>query len=53
MICMKLVEYIAPVGVDGRRRVQHERVVGFAHRDLMHPDGRKEKIDLLSTDLNI
>lgn len=78
---MKIVEYVAPLGVDGRRRIRHERVEGkvvafmvqyeifvndrwhpvvrydtshgFAHRDLMHPDGRKEKMDLLSPDLNI
>jgi len=78
---MRLVEYVAPLGMDGRRRVRHERVEGkivafvvqyeifveekwravvrydtshgFAHRDIMHPDGRKEKLDLLSTDLNI
>ena len=78
---MKEVEYVAPLGFDGRRRIRHERIEGkivrfmvqyeilvkgqwhpvvrydtshgFAHRDLMHPDGRKEKTDLLSKDLNI
>jgi hypothetical protein len=78
---MKRVEYVSPLGFDGRRRIRHERVGGkvvrftvqyeiflkgewhplvrydnshgFAHRDLMHPDGRKEKTDLLSKDLNI
>ena len=78
---VKEVEYVAPLGSDGRRRIRHERIEGkivrfmvqyeifvkgqwhpvvrydtshgFAHRDLMHPDGSKEKTDLLSTDLNI
>jgi len=78
---MKLIEYVAPLGFDGRRRVRHTRskgkvsefmvqyeifvrdkwhpVVrydtshGYAHKDLMHADGRKEKTSLLFTDLNI
>jgi hypothetical protein len=78
---MKLVEYVAPLGFDGRRRVRHTRsegkvtefmvqyeilvrgkwrpVVrydtshGYAHRDLMHADGRKEKVELLLRNLNI
>ena len=78
---MKLIEYVAPLGFDGRRRVRHTRsegkvtefmvqyeifvrdewhpVVrydtshGYAHRDLIHPDGRKEKTKLLFRDLNI
>ncbi|MFH1953982.1 MAG: hypothetical protein ABIL06_20485 [Pseudomonadota bacterium] len=78
---MKQVEYVAPLGYDGRRRIRHERIEGkvvrfmvqyeilvkgqwhpvvrydtshgFAHRDLMHPDGRKEKTNLLLKDLNI
>jgi len=77
---VKRVEYLAPLGFNGRRRTRHERIEGkvvrftvqyeifvqgqwcpvvrydtahgFAHRDLMHPDGRKEKTDLLSKDLN-
>ena len=78
---MKLVEYVAPLGFDGRRRVRHTRsegkisefmvqyeifvrgkwhpVVrydtshGYAHKDLMHADGRKEKVELLLRNLNI
>jgi hypothetical protein len=78
---MRKVEYVAPLGVNGRRRVRHERTEskvvrftvqyeilvkgqwypvvrydtahGFAHRDLIHADGRKEKMNLLSNDLNI
>ncbi len=78
---MNLIEYVAPLGFDGRRRVRHTRskdkvtefmvqyeifirdkwhpVVrydtshGYTHKDLMHADGRKEKTNLLFTDLNI
>lgn len=32
--------------------VRYDTAHGFAHRDLMHPDGRKEKTDMLSEDLN-
>ena len=77
----RVVEYVAALGFDGRRRIRHERIEGkvirfmvqyeilvnrqwhpvvrydnyhgFGHMDLMHPDGRKEKTDLLSKDLNI
>ncbi len=77
---MKRVEYVAPLGFDGRRRIRHERIEGkvvqfmvqyevlvkgqwlpvvrydtshgFVHRDLMHPDGSKEKTDMLSKDFN-
>jgi len=78
---MKKVEYVVPLGFDGRRRVCHERIEGkiirfmvqyeilvkgqwhpvvrydtshgFAHRDIMYPDGRKDKANMLSKDLNI
>ena len=78
---MKQVEYVAPLGHDGRRRTRHESYEGkvtrfmvqyeilakgkwhpvvrydishgYAHRDLIHPDGRKEKTELLSKDLNV
>jgi len=78
---MKVVEYVAPLGFDGRRRVRHTRFEGkvtefmvqyeifvkgkwyevvrydtshgYAHRDLMHADGRKEKVEMLFKDLNI
>jgi hypothetical protein len=81
MMNIKQVEYVAPLGVDGRRRIRRERIEGevvqfvvqyeifakgqwhpvvrydtshgFAHMDLMHADGRKEKTDLLLTDLNL
>jgi len=78
---MKLVEYVTPLGFDGRRRVRHTRSEGkvaefmvqyeiivkgkwcpivrydtshgYAHRDLIHADGRKEKTEFLSGGLNI
>ena len=78
---MRAVEYLVPLGIDGRRRVrlakirgkitefmvQYELFVegkwhevvrydtshGYAHRDLIHADGRKEKLELFFRDLNI
>jgi len=78
---MRVVEYVAPLGIDGRRRVRHTRFEGkitefmvqyeifvkgkwyevvrydtshgYAHRDLIHADGRKEKVEMLFNDLNI
>ena len=33
--------------------VRYDTSHGYAHKDLMHADGRKEKTHLLFTDLNI
>ena len=33
--------------------VRYDTSHGYAHKDLMYADGRKEKISLLFTDLNI
>ena len=78
---MRAVEYLGPLGIDGRRRVRHAKIRGkitefmvqyelfvegkwhevvrydtshgYAHRDLIHADGRKEKLELFFRDLNI
>jgi hypothetical protein len=33
--------------------VRYDTSHGYAHRDLMHADGRKEKVELLLRNLNI
>jgi hypothetical protein len=78
---MSVVEYLVPLGSDGRRRVRHNKLRGkitefmvqyeifvegkwyevvrydtshgYAHKDLIHADGRKEKFELFFKDLNI
>ena len=33
--------------------MRYDTSQGYAHRDLMHADGRKEKVELLLRNLNI
>ena len=78
---MKIVEYLAPLGTEGRRRVRHVRLRGqvieflvqyeiriagewypvvrydtahgFAHKDILHPDGSVHKQPLDFPSLNL
>ena len=53
----KVTEFIVQyeIFVDGQWRpvVRYDTAHGYAHRDLLHADGRKEKTTLMFKDLNL
>jgi hypothetical protein len=47
-----VVQYEAMVGGQWREIVRYDTHHGFAHKDIIHPNGRKDKLPLLLRDYN-
>lgn len=48
-----VVQYEAHIINEWRNRVRYDTAHGFAHKDLIHPNGTIDKQPLLFTDFNV